>query len=147
VIRAHIQDLLPEDTYLYDPATEISDLLMRVAMTHAHIDCDPKNVGTFRAILSDCRQGNPRYGKLLWEEGPTRTHKLMERLLEQAVDDGKLEIENVAQASVQFLALIKGDLVLRRMFGCDGCQDAFASEVESNARAGVSTFLRAYLPR
>jgi len=147
VIRAHIQDLLPEDTYQYDSSIDIGELLMGVAMTHAHIDCDPKNVGTFRAILSDCRQGNPRYGKLLWEEGPTRTHKLMERLLQQAVDDGKLEIENVVQASVQFLALIKGDLVLRRMFGCDGCQDAFASEMEANARAGVSTFLRAYLPR
>ncbi|SFS17719.1 transcriptional regulator, TetR family [Dyella sp. OK004] len=147
VIRARIQDLLPEDTYHYEPQANISDVLMNIAMIHAHIDCDPQNVGTFRAILSDCRQGNPRYGKLLWEEGPTRTHRLLERLLQQAVDHGQLEIENVPQASIQFFALIKGDLVLRRMFGCDGCQDAFATEMEANARAGVATFLRAYLPR
>lgn len=147
VIRARIQDLLPEDIYQFDPAEEVGEVLMRIALTHAHIDCDPQNVGTFRAILSDCRQGNPRYGKLLWEEGPTRTHRLLERLLQQAVDYGKLDIQDVTQASVQFFALIKGDLVLRRMFGCDGCQDAFATEMEANARAGVATFLRAYLPR
>lgn len=80
VIRSRIQDLLPEETYSFDPKTDIREVLMRVALTHAHLDCNAETVGTFRAILSDCRQGNPRYGKLMWEEGATRTHGLMERL-------------------------------------------------------------------
>jgi TetR/AcrR family transcriptional repressor of mexJK operon len=74
VIRSRIQDLLPEETYAYDRASDIRETLLRVALTHAHLDCKRKRVGTFRAILSDCRQGNPRYGKLIWEEGSTRTH-------------------------------------------------------------------------
>ena len=147
VIRSRIQDLLPEETYLFDARVDIRDTLLRVALTHAHVDCNPETVGTFRAILSDCRQGNPRYGRLIWEEGSTRTHGLMERLLTQAVDAGQLEIEDVPRACVQFLTLIKGNLMMRQMFGCADCPESYAEEIESTARAGVTMFLRAYRPR
>ena len=147
VIRSRIQDLLPEQTYAYDPQEDIHDLLLRVALKHAHLDCNAETVGTFRAILSDCRQGNPRYGKLIWEEGTTRTHGLMERLLQQAVGAGQLDIDDVPRASVQFLTLIKGNLMMRQMFGCTECPETYVQEIETTARAGVVMFLRAYLPR
>ncbi|HWU77314.1 MAG TPA: TetR/AcrR family transcriptional regulator [Rhodanobacter sp.] len=147
VIRSRIQDLLPEQTYAYDPQEDIHDVLLRVALKHAHLDCNAETVGTFRAILSDCRQGNPRYGKLIWEEGATRTHGLMERLLQQAVDAGQLDIDDVPRASVQFLTLIKGNLMMRQMFGCTECPIGYIQEIEATARAGVVMFLRAYLPR
>jgi TetR/AcrR family transcriptional regulator, mexJK operon transcriptional repressor len=147
VIRARIQDLLPEDIYSFDPSADIGEILHRVALVHARLDCDPENVGTFRAILSDCRQGNPRYGKLMWEEGPMRTRVLLERLLQQAVDSHKLDIEDVPRAGIQFMSLIKGDMMMRRMFGCADCVQTYAREVEENARAGVAMFLRAYALR
>jgi AcrR family transcriptional regulator len=147
VIRSRIQDLLPEETYFFDPQADIKETLLRVALTHAHLDCNAETVGTFRAILSDCRQGNPRYGRLFWEEAATRTHALMERLLARAVDAGMLEIDDIPRTCVQFFALIKGDLMMRRMFGCDDCPHAYAAEIEATARAGVATFLRAYAPR
>lgn len=149
VIRAHVEDLLPEHTYEFDTATPIADTLMRIAQIHARLDCDAETVGTFRAILSDCRQGNLRFGRMLWEEGSQRTHGLMERLLQRAVDAGQLDIADVRMASTQFFALIKGDLMLRRMFGCvDDCdQAAYVAEVEATARAGVAAFMRAYAPR
>jgi len=147
VIRSRIQDLLPEETYRFEQRTDIRETLLRVALTHAHLDCNAETVGTFRAILSDCRQGNPRYGKLIWEEGATRTHGLMERLLQQAVDAGQLEIDDVPRASMQFLTLIKGNLMMRQMFGCTNCPESYLKEIEATARAGVSTFLRAFLPR
>jgi len=147
VIRSRIQDLLPEETYFFDPHADIHDTLLRVALTHAHLDCNAETVGTFRAILSDCRQGNPRYGKLIWEEGASRTHELMERLLQQAVDAGQLDIDDVPRASVQFLTLIKGNLMMRQMFGCTECPESYVEEIETTARAGVEMFLRAYRPR
>ena len=147
VIRSRIQDLLPEETYFFDPQADIEETLLRVALTHARLDCNAETVGTFRAILSDCRQGNPRYGKLIWEEGAMRTHGLMERLLQQAVDAGKLDIDDVPHASVQFITLIKGNLMMRQMFGCTECPESYAREIETTARAGVKMFLRAYLPR
>jgi TetR/AcrR family transcriptional regulator, mexJK operon transcriptional repressor len=147
VIRAQIQDLMPEDTYQSDPEETIRDTLERIALHHVRLDCDVQNVGTFRAILSDCRQGNPRYGKLLWEEGPDRTNGLMKRLLQQAVDAGQLDIPNVARAAGQFISLIKGEMLMRRMFGCEDCAQSYATELEQTARDGVDMFLRAYSPR
>ena len=147
VIRSRIQDLLPEETYRFDPDVDIRATLLRVALIHAHLDCNAETVGTLRAILSDCRQGNPRYGKLVWEEGTTRTHGLMDRLLQHAVDTGKLCIEDVSRASTQFLALIKGNLMMRQMFGCADCPESYRKEIEATARAGVETFLRAFSPR
>lgn len=146
VIRARIQDLLPEETYQFDSDTDIGEILNRIALTHARLDCDPETVGTFRAILSDCRQGNPRYGKLMWEEGPMRSRALLERLLQQAVDAGMLDIANVPRAATQFISLIKGDSMMRHMFGCVDCQQSYAREIEENARASVTMFLRAYAP-
>jgi TetR/AcrR family transcriptional regulator, mexJK operon transcriptional repressor len=147
VIRSRIHDLLPEEIYNFDPAVDIGETLRAIATAHMRIDCQAENVGTFRAILSDCRQGNPRYGKLLWEEGPARTHRLLGELLRQAVDHGALDIPVVDTASVQFFSLIKGDLLLRRLFGCDECPDTAASEIARMAMTGVDTFLRAYRPR
>jgi AcrR family transcriptional regulator len=147
VIRSRIEDLLPEDIYQFDPEVGIEQTLHAIAKAHMRIACQAEHVGTFRAILSDCRQGNPRYGKLLWEEGPARMHRLMENLLQQAVDHGALDIPVVKTASVQFFSLIKGDMLLRRLFGCDECPDTAAAEIEEMARNGVNTFLRAYVPR
>jgi TetR/AcrR family transcriptional repressor of mexJK operon len=144
VIRSRVQDLLPEDIYEYDAHIKFEEILQRIANAHMRVDCEKDSVGTFRAILSDCRQGNPRYGKLVWEEGPARTHRLMEKLLQSAVDDGILEIACVKTASVQFISLIKGDLMLRRLCACDECPVTAAAEIESMALAGVATFLRAY---
>lgn len=147
VIRSRIQDLLPEEVYAYDPEVDIGVTLTNITHAHMRVDCEEENVGTFRAILSDCRQGNPRYGKLLWEEGPARTHRLMERLLSQAAEAGVLDIPHVKTASVQFFSLIKGDMLLRRLFACDECPVTAAAEITQMAHAGVATFLRAYRPR
>ena len=76
-----------------------------------------------------------------------RTHALMERLLQRMVDAGQLAVDEVPRACVQFFALIKGDLFMRRMFGCVDCTESYAAEIEATARAGVATFLRAYAPR
>ena len=71
----------------------------------------------------------------------------MGALLRQAADHGALDIPMVDTASVQFFSLIKGDLLLRRLFGCDECPDTAASEIARMALTGVDTFLRAYRPR
>src|SRR3984957_10945617 len=39
VIRSRIQDLLPEDIYSFDPSADIGDILNRIALIHAHLDC------------------------------------------------------------------------------------------------------------
>lgn len=147
VVRSRVQELFPERTYHFDPDTDIRDNLLRVALAHVRIDCDRQAIGTVRAILSDCREGRPRYGQLIWEEGAMRTHRLIEQLLARATAAGRLDIDDPARAAMQFMSLVKGNLVMRRLFGCVDCDETYARELEANAHAGVDMFLRAYLPR
>ncbi|HEX7339981.1 MAG TPA: TetR/AcrR family transcriptional regulator [Rhodanobacteraceae bacterium] len=147
VLRSRVSELLPERSYEFDPDISMRDNLLRVALMHVRIDCDQAAVGMFRAILSDCRDGRPRYGTLIWEEGMLRTNKLVVSLLKQAVEAGKLDIDDVETAAVQFMALVKGSLVMRRLLGCPDCDQSYAAQLEDTARAGVETFLRAFAPR
>ncbi len=147
VVREWMQEFLPETTYQLDPALGIRGNLLRVAFTHARLDCSSEAVGTCRAIISDCPKGVPRYGRLIWEEGAMRTHALLESLLHEAIEAGWLQIDDVPRAAVQFMVLIQGDMKMRRLFGCVECDDSYARELESTAKAGVDMFLRAYEPR
>lgn len=147
VVREWMQEFFPEETYRMDPDLGIRDNLLRVALAHVRLDCSRQAAGTFRAILSDCRQGVPRYGRLIWEESAMRTHALLEGLFRQAIDAGQLEIDDIERAAMQFMALVKGDLMMRRLFGCVECDDeTYSARLKANAEAGVDTFLRAYRP-
>lgn len=148
VIRAHVQERLPDDLFDFSPGSDIRVTLSNIASRYAAMETNTESVGTFRAIVSDCQSGgNPRFGRLVWEEGPARMHKLVQRLLDGAASRGQLEIADVSRATTQFLALLKGDLLIRRLFGCEDCAVQFAEEVRSNALAAVEMFLRAYEPR
>jgi TetR/AcrR family transcriptional repressor of mexJK operon len=148
VIRSHVQERLPDDLFDFNPGSDIRVTLTNIASRYAAMETNTESVGTFRAIISDCQSGgNPRFGRLVWEEGPARMHKLVQRLLEGATSRSQLDIEDVSRATTQFLALLKGDLLIRRLFGCEDCAVQFAEEVKTNALAAVDIFLRAYEPR
>lgn len=150
VIRACMQDAMPDEQFTYHPEVDVVHVLTDLARRMVHIDTDPQMVSTFRVIFGDCQQGNPRYGRLVWEEGPLRGRKLAASLLLQAEQEGKLDLGGLTPevAATQFFALIKGDVMMRRLCGCDDMTDPSCRvAVEEHAMAGVKTFLRAFQPR
>lgn len=147
-VRLRCQEVLPEQLYQPSPGTPVEDALMAIARRHAELMTSAEAIGVWRAVSSDCQDGMPRFGPLLWQEGPQRTRLLLERLLAHHVEAGALDIDDVSQAAGQFMALLKGDLHFRRLLGCvnEGCAD-FPREVAATAEAAVTMFLRAYRPR
>ncbi|NII12288.1 TetR/AcrR family transcriptional regulator [Oleiagrimonas sp. C23AA] len=147
-IRQRCQEVLPDHLYAVPEEVSPREALLELARHHARVATSPESIGVWRAITSDCRNGSPRMGRLLWEEGPERAHVLMKGFLDRLVEAGKLDIADTSRAAAQFHALVKGDLHFRRMFGCveKSCQD-FEGEVMANAEAAVEMFLRAYTPR
>lgn len=147
VVRDWMREYLPERTYELDPALDIRGNLLRVARIHAHLDCSLQAAGSFRAILSDCHEGVPRFGRLIWDEGFVRTQSMFERMLRRAVAAGALAIDDVPRAAMQFMVLVKGYFQIRLMLGCtDGMQD-HECRLDANAEASVDMFMRAYAPR
>lgn len=147
-VRQRCKEVLPDDLYRVAPDSTIREALRTIALHHARLATSAEAIGVWRAIGSDCRGGGPRLGRLLWEEGPARTHVLMQAFLSSQVAVGALQIDDVAIAARQFLALLKGDLHFRRLFGCvEGDCSEFQREVTTNAEAAVDMFLRAYAVR
>ncbi|HET6632138.1 MAG TPA: TetR/AcrR family transcriptional regulator [Rhodanobacteraceae bacterium] len=146
-VRQSCRELLPEHLYQASADRTLADTLLEIARRHARLMCSPEAIGVWRAIASNCRNGRPRMGQLLWEEGPARTHLLLERFLREQAAAGALDLPDPAQAARQFLSLLKGDLHLRRLFGCAEDDPAFETKVDENAKAAVAMFLRAYQPR
>lgn len=144
-VRQRCQEMLPDHLYAVPSDGKVRDALMEIALHHARLMISPESIGVWRAISSDCRSGSPRLGRMLWEEGPARAHALMEQFLRTQVAVGHLSIDDPAVAARQFLALLKGDLHFRRLFGCveGDCAD-FEREVITNTEAAVDMFLRAY---
>lgn len=146
-LRERCQQALPDRVFDDAAAASLREGLLSIARAHAHAVTDPEAIGTWRAILGDCRDGNPRLGQLLWEEGPGRMRARMERFLVVVVERGDLDIADISRAAGQFLALLKGDLHAMRLFGCTQCPSAFEQEVKATAEAAVEMFLRAYAKR
>jgi AcrR family transcriptional regulator len=146
-LRERCRQALPDTLFESAQADSLREGMMRIARAHASAVTDPEAIGTWRAILGDCRQGNPRLGQLMWEEGPARMRVKMEHFLEAATRRGDLDISDIGRAASQFLALLKGDLHSMRLFGCTECQEGFEREVIATAEAAVEMFLRAYARR
>jgi len=144
-LRERCRQALPDS--VFEGVRPLRESLLAIARAHASAITDPEAIGTWRAILGDCRQGNPRLGQLMWEEGPCRMRAKMEGFLAIAVQRGELEMDDVGRAAGQFLALLKGDLHAMRLFGCVDCQETFEREVIATAEAAVEMFLRAYSRR
>lgn len=147
-VRARCAELFPEDLYMADESTRVDEALLNIAMHHSRLMTSHETVGVWRAICSNRAGRGPQMGRLLWEEGPQRVHALLTEFLHSLASQGRLSIDDPDRAAVQFMALLKGDLHLKRMLGCEnGDCDGFEREIEDNAKAAVDMFLRAYRPR
>lgn len=139
-------ELMPEQVFDFQPGADLRTALGAIALAHARVLANEELAALFRAVLGDCGvDGDPRLGRLVWEVGPGRAQQKIERFLRQAITAGKLEIDDVALAASQFLALLRGDLPLRRLFVCASCSEE--AEIRRNAEAAVEMFLRAYAAR
>lgn len=138
--------LMPEQVFDFSAGTDVRAALEAIALAHARVLANDELAALFRAVLGDCGvDGDPRLGQLVWEAGPGRAQQKIEQFLHQAIAAGELEIDDVPLAASQFLALLRGDLPLRRLFVCAHCCEE--ADIRRNAEAAVEMFLRAYARR
>lgn len=139
-------ELMPEQVFDFQAGADVRVALSAIALAHSRVLANAELSALFRAVLGDCgADGDPRLGRLVWEVGPGRAQQKIEHFLTQAVTAGKLEIKDIPMAASQFLALLRGDLPLRRLFVCaNACEEV---DIRRNAEGAVEVFLRAYAPR
>lgn len=88
---------------------------------------------------------NPKIGILFLNSGPRRLHKALAKLLDQAVADGELHIDDTEQAAEHLAGMIKGLSDLERRFGANSSEDRIPDpKAEKRVKSAVDVFLKSY---
>jgi len=85
----------------------------------------------------------PELGRRFYERGPKRGHERFMQFLQGAVEQGLLDIPDIALAAYQFTELCLAGLFRQCMFAYR-TEAPKPAEIEYVARSGVDVFLKAY---
>lgn len=142
-VRAKCAERMPE-LFAEPPAdAPLESLLLPLARGFNQLINSPEAIALSRLMIAQGGQ-NPHLSQLFFDAGPQRVLDQMERLLEQARQQGKLEMESPRRAAEHFLMLVQGCVHFRLMIGC--VEPPTEEETEAHAREVVALFLKAFRP-
>jgi TetR/AcrR family transcriptional repressor of mexJK operon len=144
-IRARCEEQMPARLFDVEPGACESLRGRLEAIGHAFLALvtAPEAVALNR-LLTSATGASPKLVQLFWDAGPQRIQAGFQQFLRQEVAAGRLQIGDVARASAQFFALLKGELHARLLCGCGNAPAA--PDLAAHVRASVEMFLRAYAP-
>ena len=142
-ISAKCEEQLSTGLFALDPTIPLRERLLQIGRGFFALITSTEALAIHRVVTT---QPPPaKLGQLFWEAGPRRVQESFESFLRAEVDAGALAIDDVHRAASQFFCLMKGELHMRLLCGCDAaCETA---EVDAHVRATVDMFLRAYAVR
>ncbi|HVI58111.1 MAG TPA: TetR/AcrR family transcriptional regulator [Luteimonas sp.] len=141
-VKSHCETQLPDTLFVPLPDTPLRERLLKIARAFFAMVSSPEAIAGHRIMCSPQITGSP-LPAIFWEAGPQRVQSSFATLLQHRVDAGQLDIPDVAMASSQFFALLKGEVHARMVFGC--CTGG--RSVDEHLEACVDMFLRAYARR
>ncbi|MCP8463500.1 TetR/AcrR family transcriptional regulator [Pseudomonas sp. ZM23] len=142
-VQAKCAERMPE-LFAEPPAdAPLEILLLNLARGFNQLINSPEAIALSRLMVAQGGQ-NPHLSQLFFEAGPQRVLDQMERLLEQARQQGKLQMDCPRRAAEHFLMLVQGCVHFRLMIGCDVPQDEVVSE--RHVEEVVALFLKAFRP-
>lgn len=125
------------------PTGDIESDLHQIGAELLRLVCSPSNVLRHRVAVGEAGRF-PELGQALYDCGLRAGRERMTHFFERARAQGLLEIDDPADAAVDFTALCLGDLFKELQLAVR--QEVSPELIEENVRRGVRTFLRAYPP-
>jgi TetR/AcrR family transcriptional repressor of mexJK operon len=99
----------------------------------------------FERLLAVEVAHNPEIGLLFLNAGPRRLHKALSHLLDLAVAEGALNIDDTGLAAEQLAGMIKGLSDIERRFDAAAVHSALQNgAIEARVKSAVDVFLKAY---
>ena len=98
-------------------------------------------ITSYRMVLAEAARA-PELGRLYYENGAARLHEQLEPFLLAAMKGGQLRQGSAHVAAMQFIGLVRGDLMLRALLGLGHA--ASAEDRRRAVRSGVDSFCRAW---
>jgi AcrR family transcriptional regulator len=120
---------------------DLADSLRRLGQSYLGLLLSPSALGLFRIVVAETPRF-PALGLAFFAAGPDLVKRRLAAYLTRAAADGRLALDNPTQAAEHFLALLRGELQLRALFGV-GPPPGHAAIAHAVA-AVVACFLAAY---
>lgn len=142
-VQAKCAERMPE-LFAEPPAdAPLESLLLTLARGFNQLINSPEAISLSRLMVAQGGQ-NAHLSQLFFEAGPQRVLDQMERLLEQARQQGKLEMDNPRRAAEHFLMLVQGCVHFRLLIGCQ--TPPSEEDAEAHVQEVVALFLKAFRP-
>lgn len=144
-VKSHCETLLPASLFEPSPTTPLRPRLVDIAHAFHLMISSPEALAGYRMLCTPQLTGSP-LAELFWQAGPERIQDAFIALLRRRIAAGGLDIDvddpqALHRAATQFFALVKGELHVRQLIGCAGCDD---DELQAHLEAAVDVFLKAY---
>jgi TetR/AcrR family transcriptional repressor of mexJK operon len=142
-ISAKCEEQLSTGLFTLDPDRPLRERLLEIGRGFFALITSPEALAIHRVVTT---QPPPaKLGQLFWEAGPRRVQEAFEGFLREEVANGALEVPDIHRAASQFFCLLKGELHMRLLCGCNACFTP--EEVEAHVQGTIDLFLRAHAPR
>ena len=96
----------------------------------------------FYSLIVSEAQRNPSVGQVFYESGPRKAIRRVADYLEQLQGEGRITVDDSAEAAEEFLSLVHGGLHFKRILKV--IPQPPAREIRAQARRAAQTFIRAY---
>jgi len=143
-VRAKCEEMLPDDLFQLQTEGPLREQLKAIGHAFFALITSEEALSTQRMMMLP---GNidDNLKRVFWQAGPQRTHDAFAAMLKARMDQGELDIPDVARAAEQFFTLLKGEVHAQMM--CGLCQRPGRGDLGTHIDATVDLFLRAYARR
>lgn len=117
----------------------LDEALLSLGRGIAKASLSPTANGLYKVAVSESSRFSAA-AEAYWTFGPERAIERVEQLLEGAKRRGQIRVEDCALAARQFVAILRGDLQLKMLFGVQPAPGE--ADMELQVRCAVKTFLR-----
>lgn len=129
----------------FDPNDhDVRAALIRFGVRLLDLMLRPTSINHFRTVVAVGAKF-PNIGRAFYEAGPAHGCSRLAAYLDAQAVAGVIEAEDTAVAAAHFLALCKGQMILRCMLGVSARPPR--EEMEAQVIQAADTFLRAYAKR
>jgi AcrR family transcriptional regulator len=120
---------------------DIRATLIEVGRTFLSIVLSDFSIANFRVIVAEA-QRTPALGAAFHETGPRRGAEILGAILQQAIDQGQLKIDDPVHAAHQFIGLCQNWMMKARL--CNAMAEPTPDEIDREVLPAVELFLAAY---
>lgn len=143
-VQTFCEQSVPHAVFQARPGQDMRAHLLQVSQAFVGMILSPEAIAGQRMLCSPQVVQSP-LPAAFWAAGPQRIQTAFTELLAGYAAQGLLDIDDFPLAASQLVALLKGELHSRELFGF--CCSNRETTVEQHVQACVELFMRAYAPR